>query len=119
MSLNAFQPQGNTVLVAASSSTGLAATQLSTSPGAVQGVRLCYPSTGGVGAGVPIYVAIGSSAVAAAVPTTGVPWTGFPIPAGTERVIYAPGGTSYNWISAVTSAGIAAPGLFATPGYGQ
>ena len=119
MSLNAFQISGPTVLVAASSSTGLAPTQLSTSPGVSQGVRLCYPSTAGLLSGQPIYVALGSSSVAAAVPTTSAPASGFPLAAGTERTILASPNKSFNWISAVTSAGTAAPGLFATPGYGQ
>ena len=117
MSLNLFQITGNTVLVAASSSTGLAPTQLSTSPGVVQGVRLCYPTTAGTG--VPIYVAFGSSSVAASVPTTSAPSAGFPVPAGGQVTLYASGSLTYNWLSAVTSAGTAAPGLFATPGYGQ
>jgi hypothetical protein len=113
MTLEAFAPSGNTVLVAASSSTGVAATQLSTTPGVSHAVRVSYPSTG---AGVPIYVAFGSSAVAASVPTTALPSAGIPIAAGDERVFTMSPSTVTNWISAVTSAGAAAPGLFATPG---
>lgn len=110
MQLNSFQPTGLTKLVAASSSTGLAATQVCT--GSEQGLYLANPST------VPIYVALGSSAIAAAVPTTGTPAAGLCIPAGTQRPLTVPG-SNYGWLSAVTSAGAAAPGLFATPGLGQ
>ena len=114
MSLEAFSPSGNTVLVAASSSTSVAATQLTTTPGVSHMVRVVYPSTSGTG--VPIYVAFGSSSVSAAVATTATPAAGTPIAAGTERVFTIAPSTAANWISAVTSAGTAAPGLFATPG---
>lgn len=114
MSLEAFSPSGNTVLVAASSSTGAAATQLSTTPGVSHAVRLSYPTT--AAAAVPIYVAIGSSGVAASVPTTAAPSAGFPIQANGSFVFYIGPNIDRNWISAVTSAGTAAPGLFATPG---
>jgi len=113
MSLEAFSPSGATVLVAASSSTSVAATQLSTTPGVVHAVRVCYPSTG---AAVPIYVAWGSSSVSAAVPTTATPAVGIPIVAGEEKVFLMGPSLTANWLSAVTSAGTAAPGLFATPG---
>lgn len=112
MSLEAFR-FGNgalTKLVVASSSTGQAATQVCT--GGEQGVFLSNPST------VSIYVAIGSSSVAAAQPTTGTPATGTCIPAGATRAFSNPG-SNFGWLSAVTSAGTAAPGLFATPGFGQ
>lgn len=111
MSIEVFRASGNTVLVAASSSTGLAATQISTS--SVGGVYLANPST------VAIYVAIGSSSVAAAQPTTGIPATGMCLPNGASRTVFAPPNPDRCWISAVTSAGTAAPGLFATPGFGQ
>ena len=110
MQLNSFQPTGLTKLVAASSSTGLAATQVCT--GSEQGLYLANPST------VPIYLAMGSSSVAAAVPTTGAPGFGLCIPAGVQRTLNVPG-SNFGWLSAVTSAGAAAPGLFATPGLGQ
>ena len=106
----AFQPSGLTKLVAASSSTGVAATQVCT--GGEQGLYLANPST------VSIYVALGSSSVAAAMPTTGVPIAGLSLPAGTQRTLSAPG-SNFGWLSAVTSAGAAVPGLFVTPGYGQ
>jgi hypothetical protein len=111
MPLNAFQPSGLTKLVAASSSTSVAATQVCT--GSEQGMYLTNPCT------VPLYVAQGSSTVQAAQPTTGIPATGFCLPAGASRVISVPGSApATGWLSAVTSAGTAAPGLFATPGLG-
>ena len=110
--LASFQPTGLTKLVAASSSTGVAATQVCT--GSEQGMYLSNPST------VAIYLAIGSSSVAAAMPTTGVPATGLCLPAGAQRPFSAPGSPSATgWLSAVTSAGAAAPGILATPGFGQ
>lgn len=114
MSQPTFSPTGPTVLVAASSSTSVAATALSTTEGVVHAVRLCYPTTGNVG--VPVYAALGSSSIAAAVPTTATPAAGMPVPAGSDFVMLAGPGLSYSWLSAVTSAGTAAPGLFATPG---
>jgi len=109
---NAFQPSGLTKLVAASSSTGLAATQVCT--GSEQGLYLANPST------VPIYLAVGSSSVAAAMPTTGTPTAGLCLPAGSQRTLAVRGSPPGNgWLSAVTSAGAAAPGLFVTPGLGQ
>ena len=110
MALNAFHPTGLSKLVAASSSTGLAATQVCT--GGEQGLYLANPST------VPIYIALGSSNVAAAVPTTGTPTAGLCLPAGQQRALSVPG-FNFGWLSAVTSAGSEAPGLFATPGSGQ
>lgn len=116
--LNAFQPSGPTVLVAATSSTGAAATQLSTTPGVCNGVRLCYPTTGST-PGVPVYVALGSSSIAAGVPTTATPALGLPVRSGETITIFVGPGLNSNWISAVTSAGSAVGGLYATPGYGQ
>lgn len=112
MALNAFQPQGLTVLVAASSSTSVAATQLTTFTG-ISGVFLSNPST------MSLYIAIGSSSVSAAQPTTAVPISGLCLQSGKERTFTIGATTASNWISAVTSAGTAAPGLFATPGFGQ
>lgn len=114
MSQPTFSPTGNTVLVAASSSTSVAATAISTTEGVVHAVRLCYPTTANVG--VPVYAALGSSTISAAVPTTATPAAGMPVPAGSDFIMLAGPGLSYAWLSAVTSAGTAAPGLFATPG---
>lgn len=109
MSLNSFQISNATKLVAASSSTGLAATQVCT--GNEQGMFVSNPST------VSIYLAIGSSSVAAAMPTTAAPAPGACLPPSASRAFSVPG--SNGWLSAVTSAGAAAPGLLATPGFGQ
>lgn len=110
MELAAFFPQGLTKLVAASSSTSVAATQVSTENGA--GMLLSNPST------VAVYVAIGSSAVQAAQPTTAAPAEGLCLPNGTMRWVSIKSSSDFGWVSAVTSAGTAAPGLFATPGQG-
>lgn len=108
MNIGAFFPQGLTVLVAASSSTGAAATRINT--GNVAGAMLSNPCT------VPLYVAIGSSSVAAAQPTTAVPIAGLCIPSGQTMMVGVAPSSSFGWLSAVTSAGAAAPGLFVTPG---
>lgn len=107
--MRAFQIANTTKLVAASSSTGLAATQVCT--GQEQGMFVSNPST------VAIYLAIGSSSVAAGLPSTGTPALGACLPPSAARAFDTPG--SNGWLSAVTSAGAAAPGIFATPGYGQ
>lgn len=111
MSLEGFRVGSGalTKLVAASSSTSVAATQVCT--GGEQAMLLVNPST------VSLYVAWGSSTVAAAQPTTGTPAAGLCLPAGVQRVVSNPG-TNFGWLSAVTSAGSAAPGLFVTPGSG-
>ena len=111
MNGNAFLPQGPTVLVAATSSTGVAATQISTAN--VNAAMLSNGTT------VPIYALLGSSAVAAAAPTTTVSSNGgMCIPAGRMVMTSIAPSSAGNWISAVTSAGAAAPGLHATPGAG-
>ena len=104
----AFQPQGQTVLVAASSSTGLAPTQISGSN--VTGCLLTNAST------VSIYLALGSSSIAASVPTTAASALGCCLPAGAQRAFNVGPSPSGTWLSAVTSAGAAVPGLYATPG---
>jgi len=73
MSSIAFRPSlnGTTKLVAASSSTSVAATQVCT--GGEQGMLLTNPST------VTLYVTIGSSTVSAAMPSTGTPIVCVPI----------------------------------------
>lgn len=112
MSLAAFQIQGATVLVAASSSTGLPPTQVSAN--FVTGALLVNPST------VPIYVAFGSSSIAASVPTTSLPGFGACIRAGADRAFnIGPSPINSQWCSAVTSAGAASPGLLVTPGFSQ
>lgn len=112
MSLESFRFGAGalTKLVAASSSTSVAATQVCT--GGEQGMFVSNPST------VAIYIAAGSSSVQAAQPTTGAPAAGLCLPPSAYRTFSNQGG-NYGWLSAVTSAGSAAPGVFATPGFGQ
>lgn len=104
MPFTAFQPSGTTKLVAASSSTASAATQVST--GSQQGMFVSNPSS------VAVYVAAGTSDVQAAQPTTDVPCPGLCIPAGRALAIATP---PSGWLSAATSAGAAS--VFATPGF--
>lgn len=108
---NAFQPAGITSLVAASSSTGLAPTQIGGS--GVPGALLVNPST------QAIYVAFGSSSIAAAASTTALLSAGLCINPGVSKSFTIPGNPNLRWLSAVTSGGVAAPGLFVTPGLGQ
>ena len=111
MSANPFRasPGSITKLVAASSSTSIAATAVCT--GGENGLLLSNPST------VAIYASIGSSLVSASQPTTSLAG-GICIPPSGVKAFLVPGTPTYGWVSAVTSAGSAAPGLFATPGYG-
>lgn len=103
MSLTAFQPNGNSVLVAASSSTASTPTQVCA--GNQQGMWIANNST------IPVYLAIGSSSIQAACPTTAVPCAGLSLPAGQCRPFTtSPAG----WLSAATSAGSAL--VSATPG---
>src|SRR5260221_10537419 len=83
-----------TKLVAASSSTASSATQVCT--GNEQGLYLATIST------IPIYVAVGSSSVQAACPTTATPCIGLCIPASAppQHLTVPPQG----WLSAATSA---------------
>jgi hypothetical protein len=104
MSITAFQPAGNTCLVAASSSTASTPTQVST--GSQQGMMISNPSTS------PVYVAAGSSSVQAACPTTAVPCVGLCVPSGQMRPLNTP---PAGWLSAATSGGAA--NVFATPGF--
>jgi uncharacterized phage protein gp47/JayE len=107
MALNAFQPSGNTFLIAATSSTASTPTQVCA--GSQQGMRIANTST----ASVPVYVAAGSSSVQAACPTTATPAAGVCIPAQTAvNLVTPPAG----WLSAATSAGSVS--VFATPGFG-
>lgn len=108
MSNESFRIAGNSVLVAASSSTGQSATQLSSGGGS----PTCYvanPSTS------PVYIAFGSSSIAAGVPTTSTPSLGLCLPVGVARPFNA--GPDTFWLSAVTSAGSAL--IYATAGTGQ
>lgn len=110
MNIGAFYPQPDvaSVLVLASSST--ASTPVAISAGWASAAHLANPST------QALYVAIGSSSVVAAFPTTAGQAGGFCLPAGGTRVIGFGPGASRSWISAATSASSAAPGLVVTPG---
>jgi hypothetical protein len=107
MSFTAFQPSGNTCLVAATSSTASTPTQVST--GSQQGMYVVNGST----ATLMVYLAFGqTSAVQAACPTTAVPCSGLALPAQMAVKVHTPPG---GWLSAATSAGAAS--VFATPGF--
>lgn len=106
MAFRSFLPSGNTCLIAATSSTGSAATQVST--GSQQGMYIANTST----ASVPVYVAAGSSSIQAACPTTATPAVGMCILPGRAVPIATP---PAGWLSAVTSAG--SVNVFATPGF--
>lgn len=110
MSLTAFQPSGNTVLVIASSSTAGTPTQAST--GSQQGMLVTNAST----AALNTWIAFGqTSAVQAQIPSTGTPGPGIFLPPNVPRVFTTPPG---GWLSAITTAGTA--NVFATPGaYGS
>lgn len=104
MSFLSFQPNGNSALIAATSSTASVATQVCT--GSQQGMYVANNST------VQAYLAFGSSSVQAACPTTAVPAPGLCLLAGASRAFATP---PAGWLSAATSAGSAS--IFATPGF--
>ena len=109
MSNESFRPQGNSVLIAATSSTASSPTQIST--GWCVATYFANPSTS------PVYIAYGSSSVQAGVPTTAVPCVGMCFPSGTGGLINTGPSNTFNWLSVVTSAGSAS--VFATPGSGK
>ncbi len=99
-----FKPCGNTILISASSDAS-AGQQVST--GSVPNARLFAPAGN-------VWVAIGTSSVAAAVPTTAVPSNGVLLPTAVPTVLDI-GPNAY--LSAITTAG--ASGLvYITPGLG-
>lgn len=102
--LQAFQPQGNTSLIAA---TTTASAGIQPSTGAIVGMRVATVGSG------PAYLAFGSSTVAAALPTTSTPGAGFPIqPNSVETFNFAPN----TWLSAITTGGTVQ--VYATAGFG-
>lgn len=111
MSLDsAFRPAGNTVLVVATSSTGQLPTQWSAGNQAG-----CYIANGST---TMVYVAFGSSVVAASQPTTAAPCLGLAMPSSTARAFtFGPNTANSGWVSVVTSAGSSAF-VFITPGFG-
>ena len=109
---SAFRPAGNTVLVAATSSTGIAPTNWST--GNMPNAFVTNASS------VSAWIAFGSSAASgfASIPTTSTPSLGIQIPSSSYRCFtFGPNTANCGWISAVTSAGASAS-IFVTPGIG-
>ena len=101
----AFQPQGATSLIAATT-TASAAVQVST--GAIQGVKvLTHGST------QHVFLAFGPSTATAVLPTTATPANGMPLlPSSDGTFTIPPGG----WVSAITSSGTC--NVYLTPGIG-
>ena len=107
---SAFRPSGNTVLVVATSSTGTAATNWSTG-----NQHQCWISNGST---TMVYIAFGSSLVAAGQPTTAIPTLGLALPSSSSHAFtFGPNTASAGWVSVVTSAGSSAL-VFITPGIG-
>lgn len=106
MTISAFQISAIALTKCiAASSAGSAAVQVST--GSEQGMFISNPTTS------PVYIAAGSSTIAASFPTTSTPAVGACIPAGLAGPFTLP---PQGWLSAATSAGSA--NIFATPGFG-
>lgn len=102
--MHSFMPEGATSLIAVTSTPSTAA-QISS--GNVAGVLITNLGS------VVAYIAMGSSTVSAALPSTSAPATGSPVlPNSAATYEVRPG----FYLSAVTSAGTAA--LYATPGSG-
>ena len=103
--LEAFQPQGNTILIAGTTTASVA---VQPSTGSIIGCRISNIATG------VTYIAVSpSSGISAVIPTTSTPANGFPLlPNSAETFNVAPN----FWLSAITSAGTAQ--IFATPGFG-
>ena len=107
---NAFRPApaaNGTILVVASSSTGVQATQWSTG-----NMPTCYCVNNGT---VPVYLAWGSSTVLAQIPTTGA-GGGLALLSTLSRCFQIGPNNNAAWVSAVTTAGSA--NVYITPGYG-
>ena len=105
---SAFRPSGNTVLVVATSSTGQTPTLWST--GNMSGCWVSNQST------LAVWLAWGSSAIAAGIPTTAAPCAGLALPSTLSRCFTLGPNNAVAWISAVTSGGSA--NIYVTPGYG-
>lgn len=105
---SAFRPCGNTVLVVATSSTGQLATNWSTG-----NMSQCWVSNQST---LAVWLAWGSSTVAASIPTTGTPSLGLALPSTLSRCFTVGPNNNVAWISAVTSGGSA--NIYVTPGIG-
>lgn len=105
MALDAFLPQGDTSLIAATT-TASAAIQVST--GAIQGMRVLLQ-----GSTQHAFLAVGQSTATAALPTTSTPGAGMPfLPNAASPLTIPPGG----WVSAITASGTV--NVYLTPGIG-
>lgn len=108
--MQAFRAQGNTSMVTLSTTAASTAIQLTTA--GEQTVRIAIIGTAGSSA--IVYLALGSSAASAAVPTSGTPGTGFAmVVPSAETFTVRPN----PYLSAVTTAGTVL--VFATPGDGM
>jgi len=107
MPLDAFRPQGQTLLLASTQAS--ATTVQPSSDGSIQGLMIQNLSTSDA------YVCISSTGIAASVPTTATPSTGhMPV---MQRMVYIVTTPPNCYVSAITSAGQA--NLALTPGFGQ
>jgi len=105
---SAFRPSGNTVLVAATSSTASIATNWSTG-----NMSQCWVSNQST---LAVWLAWGSSTIQAGIPTTALPCQGLALPSTVSRCFTLGPNNNAAWISAVTSAGSAS--IYVTPGIG-
>lgn len=104
--LDPFKPNGNTFQITASTATG----QLSTAACYGTAMRVVNQSTS-----VPVYVAFGSSAVQAVVPSSATPGVGSPVLPQTSQVFGMTG--SQTWMSVIASSAAGASVNY-TPGTG-
>jgi hypothetical protein len=100
-----YRPQGNTTLIAATT-TASAAIQPST--GSIGGCRIVTVSTG------PVYAAFGATTATAVLPTTSTPAEGMPIQANSVETFSL--GPNF-WASFITTGGTAQ--VYVTPGFGS
>ena len=107
MPLTAFMPQGNTALTAA---TTVASAGIQPSTGGIQGLRAFS-----VGAGIT-FLAIGTSTVTAALPTTATPGNGFPLEPNVPNIFTIPPNA---YVSVICSSVAGAASVYFTPGFGQ
>lgn len=105
MALDAFLPQGNTSLIAATT-TASAAIQVST--GAIQGLKALIQ-----GSTQHVFLAFGQTTATAVLPTTSTPAAGMPLQPGSDQTFSIPPG---GWVSAITASGTA--NVYLTPGIG-
>lgn len=107
--MNPFRPTGQTQVMTLT--TAAQSLQLSTGPGGTCTAVRCLAS---LTSGVLAFVAIGSSGVTAAAPTTATASTGTPMLWNTRDVFEIVG--SQNWVSVISSS---AGTFYLTPGTGM